>query len=311
MRGETQMYRATIVSLVCNVVLVSIKSVALFMVNSLAIAMDLGISLVGLIVSIILYYSIKLSTQPADLVHNYGYGKVENVCEGMEGVVLIGIALAMSSQALVGLFHPNPIKLPWVGFSTSVVNVLINFGGAFYIFKMAKRSGSPAIYAEGVHFKLEGFISGMIAIAFIVGMALHAKGLDALARHADPLTALIVSIAVIIPSCKLAKNSFFKLLDATVEEDSQMEILKQIARHIDKFCDFRELKTRTAGRKKFIEFKIIVPEDISFRMGHEIVSNIEKDIQGNIPYCEVNIKLEPCDKDCKFSRKGQRCPYLF
>jgi len=311
MKGLSHMYRATLVSLVCNIALVLIKAVALVLVNSLAIAMDLGISLVGLTVSIILYYSIKLSVQPADLMHNYGYGKVENVCEGMEGVVLIGIALAMSSQAIVGLLHPNPIRLPWVGFGACAVNVMLNFGGAYYIFKMAKKSGSPAIHAEGVHFKLEGVISAMIGVAFIIGITLKAKGFDHLARHVDPLAALVVSICVVIPSAKLAKNSFFKLLDATVEEGSQIEILKQVAKHIGKICDFRELKTRTAGRKKFVEFKIIVPEDISFRRGHDIVSEIEKDIRGNIPHCEVVVRLQPCDKDCTFSRKGERCPYLY
>jgi len=291
-------------------VLVLVKSTALFLVNSLAIAMDLGISIVGLAVSIILYYSIRLSIQPADHVHNYGYGKVENVCEGMEGVVLIGIALAMSSQALVGMLHPNPIRLPWVGFGSSMVNVLLNFGGAYYIFKMAAKSGSPAIYAEGLHFKLEGYISGMIAAAFVITMALGAHGSDALADYIDPLAALLVSVCVIIPSCKLAKSSFFKLLDATIEEDSQMEVLKQLNKHIDKYCEFRDLKTRTAGRKKFIEFKIIVPEDISFKKGHEIVSALENDIRANIHFCEVTIKLHPCDKDCEFSRREERCPYL-
>ena len=60
-KPEVYMVRATMVSLVCNVFLVSIKTVALLLVNSLAIAVDLGISFVGLTVSVILYYSIKLS----------------------------------------------------------------------------------------------------------------------------------------------------------------------------------------------------------------------------------------------------------
>ncbi len=96
LKAEAYMYRATRVSLSCNVVLVLIKTITLMMVNSLAIAVDLGISIVGLAVSGILYYSIKLANRPADLIHNYGYGKVEHVCEALEGVVLMGIALAMS-----------------------------------------------------------------------------------------------------------------------------------------------------------------------------------------------------------------------
>jgi cation diffusion facilitator family transporter len=304
------MQRAALVSLSCNVVLVLIKTTALFLVKSLAIAMDLGISFVGLGVSIILYYSIKLANKPADLIHNYGYGKVEHVCEALEGVVLIGIALAMSFQAAVYLLHPRHIAMPWVGFATSMVNCSLNFGGAYYIFKMAKKSASPAIHAEGVHYRMEGFISTMIAGSFLLFMFLMANGKGAVARYVDPLAALLISFIVIIPSVKLARSSFFKLLDASMEEDSQMEILKQLGRHIDRFCEFRDLKTRVAGRKKFIEFKLVVPEDISFKKGHETVSLLEEDIKNNIPNCEVLIKMKPCKKDCEFTKKQEKCPYL-
>jgi cation diffusion facilitator family transporter len=280
------------------------------LVNSLAIAVDLGISFVGLAVSIILFYSIKLATKPADLIHNYGYGKVEHVCETLEGVILIGIALAMSSQAVMEMFHPTGIHKPWVGLFSCAVNTSINFGGAYYIFKMAKKSSSPAIYAEGVHWKMEGFISGMIAVSFVISIFLRARGIEKAALYVDPITALLVSILVIIPSFALAKSSFFKLLDASVEEPSQMEILKQINRHINDFCEFKDLRTRTAGRDKFIEFKVVVPEDISFKRGHDIVSQLEKDIQAAVPNCEVTIRMEPCVKDCEFGRKGQKCPYL-
>ena len=307
---EVYMMRATLVSLFCNVVLVSIKSVALVLVNSLAIAVDLGISFVGLTVSVILYYSMKLANRPADLIHNYGYGKVENVCEAMEGVVLIGIAVAMSSQAVVDIFHPTGVTLPLVGFSTSCVNALINFVGARYIFKMARKSESPAIHAEGVHYKLEGFVSGIIAVSFPIGIFMRAKGFYVGALYVDPVVALFVSMLIIIPSFKLAKSSFFNLLDASVEEDSQMEILKKLSGYIDRFCEFKGLRTRTAGRKKFVEFRLVVPEDISFRRGHELCNALEREIRDGIPNCEVLIKMEPCNKDCSFIKSGQKCPYL-
>lgn len=307
---EVYMMRATLVSLSCNVVLVSIKSVALVLVNSLAIAVDLGISFVGLTVSVILYYSMKLANRPADLIHNYGYGKVENVCEALEGVVLIGIALAMSSQAVLELFHPTGVSLPLVGLVSSCVNASINFIGARYIFKMARKSHSPAIHAEGVHYRLEGFVSGIIALSFPVEMLLRAEGFRGLSLYVDPMSALFVSALIIIPSFKLAKSSFFKLLDSSVEEDSQMEILKKLAVYMDRFCEFKDLRTRTAGRKKFVEFKLVVPEDISFRRGHELCNALERDISEGIPNCEVLIKMEPCNKDCEFVRNGQQCPYL-
>ncbi|MGB3111698.1 MAG: cation diffusion facilitator family transporter [Candidatus Omnitrophota bacterium] len=309
-KPEIYMHRAALVSLFFNIVLVLIKSTALLLVKSLAIAVDLSISCVGLAVSVILYYSIKLASRPADLFHNYGYGKVEHVCEAMEGVVLMGIALAMSFQAVVHLIHPRHVMLPWIGLVSSAISCCINFGGAYYIFKMAKKSASPAIHAEGLHWRMEGFISSMIAGAFLVSVFLLAKGKAAAAIYVDPLAALLASVVVFIPSFKLAKASFFRLLDASVEEDSQMEILKQLSRHMGKFCEFQDLRTRMSGRKKFVEFKIVVPEEISFKRGYDVVSLLENDIRKEIPNSEVLIKMQPCKKDCVFGKNDSRCPYL-
>ncbi|MGB3082067.1 MAG: cation diffusion facilitator family transporter [Candidatus Omnitrophota bacterium] len=304
------MRKAVMVSLFCNIILVLIKSTALVLVHSLAIAVDLGISFVGLAVSVILYYSIKLANRPADLIHNYGYGKVEHVCAAMEGVVLMGIALAMSFQAVTHLLNPRHVFMPMIGLVTSVVGSSLNFGGAYYIFKMARKSESPAVHAEGVHYKLEGFISAMIAGSFAVSMLLIANGKEAIAIYIDPLAALLVSGLVFIPSFKLAKRSFFKLLDASVGEDSKMEILKQLAQHIDSYCQFHDVKSRTSGRKKFVEFKLTVPQDLSLKESYKTISLLEDDIKSSIPNCDVLIKMQPCKKDCEFNRRGEQCPYL-
>ncbi|MDD5634437.1 MAG: cation diffusion facilitator family transporter, partial [Candidatus Omnitrophica bacterium] len=276
---------------------------------SLAIAVDLGISFVGLTVSVILYYSIKLANRPADLFHNYGYGKVEHVCEALEGVVLIGIALAIASQAVSHILDPDHINHPWVGFVCSMMSVLLNFGGAYFILLMAKKSKSPAIHAEGVHYQMEGFISGMIGVSFILSMTLNARGFKNIAPFVDPATALLVSAVIVVPSFKLAKGSFFKLLDASAGETSQMEILKQLGKHINKYCEFKDIRTRTSGRKKFIGLKLVVPSTLSVRKGHEVISHIEKDILESIPDCEVLIKMEPCNRDCEHAKRQMACPY--
>src|SRR3989338_4714574 len=164
---EQYMMKAARISLWFNIVLFIFKLVALIVVHSLAIATDFAITVVGLTVSIILYNSLKLSMKPADLLHNYGYGKVEHVCEAMEGMVLMGIAIIMSFQAFATFFHPRHVTFPWIGFASSSLSLTLNFIGAFFIFQLARKSSSPAVRAEAVHYKLEGFISTAIACAFI------------------------------------------------------------------------------------------------------------------------------------------------
>jgi len=304
------MMLAVKVSLFSNVVLCAIKVIAMIVVNSLAIAADLGISCVALGVSIILYYAIKMADKPADFFHNYGYGKVENVCELIEGAVLIGLALSMSFEAIMNIFNIDEIKSPAIGLICSFLGVVINFLGAAFILKLAKKSASPALKAEGIHFRLEGYISLAITLSFTIYIAVTRAGFFAIANYIDPVATLLVSVIVFIPSVRLLKEAFMKLLDASIGEAGQMDVLKILAKHVNSYCNFKDIRTRTAGRKQFVDVHLIMPEHISFINAHKVISAIEKDISSAISGSDVTVRIEPCEKNCAFTKTGQKCPYI-
>ncbi|MFA6142678.1 MAG: cation diffusion facilitator family transporter [Candidatus Omnitrophota bacterium] len=307
---EQYMMKAASISLWFNVALFIFKLAALIIVHSLAIATDFAITVVGLTVSIILYNSLKLSVRPADLLHNYGYGKVEHVCEAMEGMVLMGIAIIMSFQAFATFFHPGQVTFPWIGFASSSLSLTLNFVGAFFIFQLARKSSSPAVRAEGVHYTLEGFISAAIACAFIITIMVKNSPHARIEPYIDPAVTIFVSLVISLPSIKLTRQAFVNLLDISIEEPSKMEIVTRLAQHADRYCNFKDIKTRTAGHKKFVEVKLIMPKDMSFFKAHEIVSGIERDIAVGVPDSEVTITMVPCSKDCGLMQDNKPCPYL-
>lgn len=307
---EQYMIRAALISLWFNIVLFVFKLTALIIVHSLAIVTDFAITVVGLSVSLILYNSLKLSTRPADLFHNYGYGKVEHVCEAIEGIVLIGIALIMSFQAAASFFRPTHVSFPWIGLASSILSVSLNFVGAFFLFRLANRSLSPAVKAEGLHYTLEGCISAAIACAFVVTIFLKGSPYRQFEPYVDPVVTILVSAAISFPSLGLMKQAFVNLLDVSIEEPSKMETVVRLAQHADQYCMFKDIKTRTAGHKKFVEMKLVMPQDMPFAQAYEVVSRIERDIAAGVPNSEVSITMVPCGKDCGLMQQGRPCPYL-
>lgn len=307
---EKYMMQAASISLWFNAALFAFKLAALILVHSLAIATDFAITVLGLTVSFVLYKSLRLSTRPADLFHNYGYGKVEHVCEAMEGIVLLAIALIMSIQALAAFFHPKHVPFPWIGFASSMLSVSLNFIGAFFLFGLARRSKSPAVRAESLHYTLEGFISLAIALAFIAAIVLKRGAYSAIEPYIDPAVTLLVGLIVSIPSVGLTKQAFSSLLDATIEEPSKMEAVVRLASHSDSYCNFADLKTRCAGHKRFIELKLILPKDMTFAQAYETVSAVERDIASGVHDSEVTVTMVPCSKDCGLIQNNRPCPYL-
>jgi cation diffusion facilitator family transporter len=228
----------------------------------------------------------------------------------MEGIILMGIAIIMSFQALATFFHPTHISFPWIGFASSALSLTLNFIGAFFILQLGSRSASPAVRAEGIHYTLEGFISSAIACAFIAAIFLREGPYAFIEPYLDPAVTIFVGIAISIPSISLTRQAFVNLLDASIAEPSKMETVVRLARHADYYCNFKDIKTRSAGHKKFIEAKIILPKDMSFAKAHEIVSRIEKDIMSGVPGSEVSIAMVPCSKDCGLMQDNKPCPYL-
>jgi cation diffusion facilitator family transporter len=309
MKDKNDMMLAVRVSLICNIVLFVIKAATLVIVHSLAVAADLGISAIALCVSGILYYAIKTSDRPADPLHNYGYGKIENVTEAIEGIVLIGLALAMSVQALMHLVRPGDVHSPLIGLIGSSVGVAINFWGAAFIMKLANKSASPALKAEGLHFRLEGYISLTITLSFAVVMVMQYAGFFTLSRYVDPIATLIVSMAIAVPSVRLLKEAYMKLLDASIGEESQMDVIKALAHHFDHYCDFKNIRTRSAGRKQFVDIHLVMPDHISVKHAHRIVEVLKKDITAAIAESEVTVHIEPCDRNCAYVENNEACPY--
>ncbi|MHB8139174.1 MAG: cation diffusion facilitator family transporter [Smithellaceae bacterium] len=310
MKNDSGMMVAVRVSIICNVILFVIKLITLLIVNSLAVAADLGISAVALGVSGILYYAIKMSSKPADLLHNYGYGKIENVTEAIEGVVLIGLALAMTVQAILDFVHPGAgVHSPFIGFGTSFLGVMINFWGANFILKLGEQHASPALKAEGLHFRLEGFISVSITVAFALVMILNHTGYSSLATYVDPFATLIVSAIITVPSVRLLREAFMKLLDASIGETSQMDVIKALACHYDRYCDFKNIRTRSAGRQQFVDIHLIMPDHISVKQAHQITTALKQDISATITESEVTVHVEPCKRDCAYIKNNQKCPY--
>lgn len=308
-QSHSGMMRAVKVSLASNVVLFIIKGITFFIVNSLAIAADLGISAVSLAISILLFYAIRMSNRPADLLHNYGYGKIENVSEAIEGVILIGLALAMTVQALMHLVSPAEVSSPFIGLVASAMGIIINFWGASYILALAKKHSSPALHAEGIHFRLEGLISSAITASFALVIILVRLGYTGLSHYVDPVATITVSVVIAIPSVRLLKEAFMKLLDASIGESGQMDVIKVLTKHYDRYCNFKDIKTRTAGRKQFVDIHLVMPDHISVKTAHGIATILKKDIVGAIEESEVVVHIEPCKKDCAYAKKGERCPY--
>src|ERR1051325_9197316 len=81
--------RAALYSLIVGIVMFISKIGAYFLTNSAAVLSDALESIVHIIATTFVFYSMMLTAKPPDETHPYGYGKIEFFSAGLEGVLII------------------------------------------------------------------------------------------------------------------------------------------------------------------------------------------------------------------------------
>ncbi|HRE12169.1 MAG TPA: cation transporter, partial [Ignavibacteria bacterium] len=72
---------------------------AYFLTGSAAVLSDALESIVHIVATSFAFYSLHLSTKPADKEHPYGHGKIEFFSAGFEGAMIIIAAISIIAYA--------------------------------------------------------------------------------------------------------------------------------------------------------------------------------------------------------------------
>ena len=109
----------------------------------------------------------------------------------------------------------------------------------------------------------------------------------------DPLASCVISVAIIVVAVKMAMPSLAELLEASLPEEIEDEILAT-ASSVEGVNDVHELKTRRNGMSFIIDAHIAVDPDISVVEAHDIATNVENALKERYGReTQINIHVEP------------------
>jgi cation diffusion facilitator family transporter len=275
--------------------------VAYFITGSAAILSDAFESIINVVASGFVLYSIYLSHQPPDKSHPYGHGKIEYFAVGFEGALIILAAGAILYKAIPAFFQVKMLSKLDVGIfmvlGTSAVNLVLGL----FLIRTGRRTRSAPVEADGKHLLTDVFTS----VGVVVGLVLvKITGWS----WWDPITACAVAVNIVITGWHLVRKSFRRLMD---EADPELlgrivEILNE-HRHPD-WIDIHQLRTRYYGNKVHIDFHLVVPRSFGLHEAHIQAENIENMILNSLPeVAEVIVHVDPCENPlCKHCQR-YRC----
>lgn len=279
---------AAVLSIASNSLLILLKIIAGIVSGSIGIISEAIHSGSDLLASVITFFSVSESSKPADEDHQFGHGKYEDFTSLIEGILIILAAFYIIYEAVQKIFCGKDCKIDAnVGLAIMFISVVVNILVSAYLFKVAKKTGSTALYADGEHLRTDIYSSLAVFIGLlcvkITGNIIF-----------DPIIAIFVAMIIFVAGYKICETAKNSLVDTSLSKEENDKIVEIINANLENgIISLKNLRTRHAGLKKNIEITLIVPKDMHISTSHKLCDKIEDEIEASLKNTDISIHLEP------------------
>ncbi len=276
-------------SILVAVGIFALKLTAWWLTGSVALFSDAMESIVNVAASLMAWYALKLAHKPADDNHPFGHHKAEYFSAVMEGVLIVVAALLILREAWLAFFVPRTLEAPVLGLAINALAGVANGIWAWFLIKTGRKARSPAMVADGQHLWTDVVTSGGVLFGLLLALATGWLWLD-------PVMAAVVALNILWQGWFMVGHSVQGLMDVAVEQNDLAEIERIVEENRDGTLEFHDLKTREAGRARFIEFHLVVPSEMTVEAAHRICDRIESALEKKMQGVHVTIHVEPAHK---------------
>lgn len=286
MNIATEKKFAAALSITSNTLVFLFKIVAGILSGSISIISEAIHSVSDFLASVLTFFAVTRSSEPADKEHPFGHGKYEDMSGFIEGGLIILAGIYIIYESSKKLIYGYELKSePLLGIAAMGFAVLANFLVSQYLFYVAKKSDSVSLKADGEHLRTDIYSSLGVLIGLIL---IKYTGLAIL----DPIIAIIVALIIFKAGFEISKETLNNLLDSSIS-DEDIEKIENIIKNNQVVKGYKNIKGRKSGQYKEVELTLLFNEDMKIKCCHNICDQIECEIKNEIENASIVIHPEP------------------
>lgn len=295
---NSYVYLASIVGILCNLLLSIIKISVGFISGSISITADGFNNLSDMASSIITMIGIKLANRPADKEHPFGHGRMEYLSALVVAFMVMLVGVQFVKTSFERILNPVAVSFEIIPFILLLISLLIKLWLSRFNKFMGLKINSTALKAASVDALGDVFTSSCVLISFLAAKFT--------ALPIDGYVGLIVSAAILYAGYSLIKDTISPLLGEAPDEELVKKI-KQGVLSYDNIIGVHDLIIHNYGVGKCMaSIHAEIPSNIDLVTIHEIIDSAEREISQKFNIYLV-IHMDPmCIHDDKINKvKGE------
>ena len=206
----------SIISIVCNIVLVVFKLIFGTLVHSVSIVADGYNNLSDAGSNIATFFGFKLANKHPDAEHPYGHGRFEYITGLGISFLIILVGLMSLKDAVLKLFNPEAVKFSVPALIALIFSVLVKIWMGYFNRKAGKEINSTALEAAAQDSMNDVMATSATIVALVASLVTDLP--------VDSLIGAAVSVVVVISGISIAKSTIDPLLGIKPDPETIKEI---------------------------------------------------------------------------------------
>ena len=297
---ETAVFWAIVLDFTCFCFMLG---VGLFS-GSMTVISEISRILLLLTIEIVSYMVLRRAHRGMFPEYEFGTGKIERIVNLLVAFGL-GITCLYIFSKIVSMGDDAPLSLPnlFLSVISADINLAINVWFTLSFIRVNQEESSIIIQSQ-----IKSRIAKTVATVIVLVVLIFTLCLPdpKSARIVDIFGSIFVLCFMLVIAVDLLRESLPEILDRSVPDPDQYQILRVLIKHFDQYDGFGGYRTRRSGKDLFIMISLgffarTTVSEIQFRL-----EPILRDMASEIPHSIITIVSEVVDDRGRFLSFGQK-----
>lgn len=269
---------------------VLLTTTAFLLANSGVLLADFLKTTIELIAITLSWVAIRRVNRGGGKKYEYGLGKLENISSLFVGLVMLLSFLIITANSVHSIMAPGHIRGIglWISIGSQVVYLGINGGLWAKNRRISKSAPSPLMDSQTRLFLTRFVGNAFILLSLGLSMALSGYGWS---EYIDPAASMVIALSILSATLGIFSSSLYDLLDRTLEEERQIVILAELARHFHDYEELHGIRSRRSGAQVYVEIFLEFDPEKKVAQIQRVIDTIRHDIERKLQGSSVTIAL--------------------
>ncbi len=270
MTREKKIVQTSLIGILGNVVLVTLKAIFGILANSVSVILDALNNLSDALSSTITIIGTKLAHKRPDAEHPYGHGRVEYLTSLIIAIIILVTGAAAIYQGVNTIINPVETNYTTITLVIMIIAIVTKIGLGLYFRFVGKKVSSTALVGSGVDALFDALLSLATLVGIITAMIWQI--------NIEGYLGILIGLFILKSGISILRESFSNIIGERASKETALGIKKVVTDHKEVIGAYDLIVNNYGPERAIGSIHIEVDDNMTAKDIHSLSRQISEEI---------------------------------